>query len=252
MRYPTLHYGQRGKEIRSLQSSLARALVKNGITTTNKKNGVYGEQTRQDVARFKRHFNVNPVVGTDFGGDGEWGHLLPFIGKYDQSFIDGYAERVERDRAKAVSAAKVAAAAKGVGTQARLAGIALQFYAGRIHYVYRQFRPMPADLFDPSAYNRLDCSSSVTLIYKAAGLPDPNGRGYDGQGYTGTLWPRGTYVNGTIQPGDLCFYGSQDGGIPSHVSIAISSTECISFGHTPIVRASIRYRGDFRGARRYI
>lgn len=33
----------------------------------------------------------------------------------------------------------------------------------------------------------MDCSESVTLICKLAGLKDPNGLGYDGQGYTGTL-----------------------------------------------------------------
>lgn len=33
----------------------------------------------------------------------------------------------------------------------------------------------------------MDCSEAVTLICKLAGLSDPNGRGYDGTGYTGTL-----------------------------------------------------------------
>lgn len=32
-----------------------------------------------------------------------------------------------------------------------------------------------------------DCSGFVTLCYKWAGAPDPNGRSFDGQGYTGTL-----------------------------------------------------------------
>jgi hypothetical protein len=33
----------------------------------------------------------------------------------------------------------------------------------------------------------MDCSESVTLLCKLAGLDDPNGFGYDGTGYTGTL-----------------------------------------------------------------
>lgn len=33
----------------------------------------------------------------------------------------------------------------------------------------------------------LDCSESVTLICRLAGLRDPNGRNYDGTGFTGTL-----------------------------------------------------------------
>src|SRR5437667_43878 len=33
----------------------------------------------------------------------------------------------------------------------------------------------------------MDCSESVTLTAHLAGLRDPNGRDYDGTGYTGTL-----------------------------------------------------------------
>src|ERR1700675_1371723 len=33
----------------------------------------------------------------------------------------------------------------------------------------------------------MDCSESVTLLCRLAGLSDPNGFGYDGTGYTGTL-----------------------------------------------------------------
>jgi len=34
----------------------------------------------------------------------------------------------------------------------------------------------------------MDCSEAVTLICRLAGLRDPNGAGYDGYGYTGTLY----------------------------------------------------------------
>lgn len=33
----------------------------------------------------------------------------------------------------------------------------------------------------------MDCSEAVTVLCKWAGLHDPNGRGYDGSGFTGTL-----------------------------------------------------------------
>lgn len=248
--YPTLHYGQSNLAVRSLQHSLRRALIKKGIAPTNKANGVYGPQTRADVNRFKSAFDISPVQGKDFGGDGEWVALEPFIGEYDRTFIDAYTAKVKAERE--AERQKAAAAAKAVGAQTKLVAAALRLYADRAHYVYRQVRPMPDSAFTPEAYNRLDCSSTVTLLYKAAGLPDPNGRDYDGQGYTGTLWPRGEAVTGTPQAGDLAFYGTQDGGIPSHVAICISPTEVVSFGHTPIERYPIRYRSDFRGVRRYI
>lgn len=60
---------------------------------------------------------------------------------------------------------------------------------------YRQLRPMRSrfiNTFDElkAAIVRgmfLDCSESVTLICHLAGMRDPNGLGYNGYGYTGTM-----------------------------------------------------------------
>ena len=61
---------------------------------------------------------------------------------------------------------------------------------------YKQIRPMPtrtlleqqlADLFAAKKTITMDCSESVTLICRLAGLDDPNGNGYNGRGFTGTL-----------------------------------------------------------------
>lgn len=63
-----------------------------------------------------------------------------------------------------------------------------------IHYA--QIRPMRtshfheqelADLFETGHAISMDCSEGVTLLCRLVGLRDPNGRGYDGTGYTGTL-----------------------------------------------------------------
>ena len=57
-----------------------------------------------------------------------------------------------------------------------------------------------------------DCSAFVTYCYSWAGAPDPNGQGYDGQGYTGTLLSHGTPVElGQLMPGDVVVYGSGTG-----------------------------------------
>lgn len=245
--FPTLHYGQKGNPVRALQRSLRAALLAKGAETDNLRNGVYGEGTRKDVARFKK-LNRMPALGKDFGGDGEWGAIMPHVSKADAQILAKEAEARAEKRAKDKAAA---AAAAVVSASTRIAAVALRFYAERDHYVYRQTRPMPADLFSAAAYNRLDCSASSTLIYKAAGLPDPNGRGYDGYGFTGTLWPRGVLVR-SPQAGDLAFYGYQDGGIPSHVAVHISPGEVVSFGSTPVKRLPVRYRSDYRGSRRYV
>jgi len=57
-----------------------------------------------------------------------------------------------------------------------------------------------------------DCSAFVTLCYWLAGAADPNGQGYDHEGYTGTLLSHGkgvTVVEATV--GDVIVYGPGDG-----------------------------------------
>ncbi len=74
-------------------------------------------------------------------------------------------------------------------TRKRAVAIAngLVLRASDIHYA--QTRPINYDF--ASALKRgswtADCSGSTTSILKAAGAPDPNGRHYDGSGYTGTM-----------------------------------------------------------------
>jgi len=61
---------------------------------------------------------------------------------------------------------------------------------------YEQYRPMRtsriteqhlSDLFFHKQKISMDCSESVTLLCRLAGLSDPNGMGYNGYGFTGTM-----------------------------------------------------------------
>ena len=57
-----------------------------------------------------------------------------------------------------------------------------------------------------------DCSAFVTYCYSWAGAPDPNGLGYNGSGYTGTLLGHGTPIAlAQVQPGDVVVYGPGTG-----------------------------------------
>ncbi|HVH52092.1 MAG TPA: hypothetical protein VM690_08090, partial [Gaiellaceae bacterium] len=58
-----------------------------------------------------------------------------------------------------------------------------------IHYA--EVRPIPLARRLPIT---TDCSGFVTLCYFLAGAPDPNGREYDGEGWTGTLLRHMTHV----------------------------------------------------------
>ena len=97
--------------------------------------------------------------------------------------------------------------------------------ANEPHIHYAETRPIPA-LHQPHHLPlTTDCSGFATLCYKWAGAPDPNGNGYDGQGYTGTLLGHMHHIPpGEVEPGDLVVFG---GGTGHHVAIALDKG-----GHT--------------------
>jgi cell wall-associated NlpC family hydrolase len=234
MDYPQLIAGMRGQDVKALQLALRHALGKH---SRNQANGVYGVGTIRDVFAFKKAHKILPVNGKT-AGTRMWQELM------------------KKNSTVAVRAA-LAAAPSRVSTPMDDV-IAEAYYglseAGRL--VYTQHRPMPPDLESHLANFGVDCSTFVTLCYKAGGLPDPNGQNYNGYGYTGTLWSGGMAVPSVnIEPGDLIFYGSMGGmllAIPGHVAISVGGGFAISFGSEPgPKKVAILYRKDFRGARRY-
>lgn len=95
-----------------------------------------------------------------------------------------------------------------------------------IHYL--QSRP-----FAPLAIARrvlplwADCSATSTMLWRAAGLPDPNGRRYDGYGYTGTIRSHVPQIKlSQARPGDLIVYGP---GTGAHMVVVMQG------GSDPIV-----------------
>lgn len=118
-------------------------------------------------------------------------------------------------------------------------------------YEYDEVRPYPSSLFGPPLPVKTDCSGFATLCYKAAGAPDPNGLGYSGQGYTGSLLLKGASTN-TPNPGDLVFWSG-----PDHVAVYIGNGEIIEFGAPPApigttVEAENAYHSQFLGYRSYL
>lgn len=74
----------------------------------------------------------------------------------------------------------------------------------------------------------MDCSETVTLICKLAGLKDPNGLHYDGYGYTGTLLSNLPHYKDPAEarPGALAVLGP---GTGDHV------VQVIKAGKNPLV-----------------
>jgi cell wall-associated NlpC family hydrolase len=129
------------------------------------------------------------------------------------------------------------------------------WYDYRMRIAYRQIRPYPK-IKPPTVPTWFDCSSYYTVCCYAGGAPDPNGRNYDGQGYTGTLISNGHRVGSVndLEPGDAVFYGNSDGwgpafsrGDPTHIAMYVGTVNgthsVLSMGHYPMGLYPYNYRG---------
>jgi len=103
-------------------------------------------------------------------------------------------------------------------TRQRYVAVLRQFYDERANWDYAQARPIP----HPGQKGRIvtDCSGGVTYAAETARVPDPNGRSFDGLGYTGTLLDSRLTKRVTViqaRPGDLIVYGPY----PGHHVVAV-------------------------------
>jgi hypothetical protein len=105
----------------------------------------------------------------------------------------------------------------------------------QIHY--RQSRPIDG-LHEPRKLPLYtDCSGFSTLCYAWAGAADPNGQGYSGQGFTGTLLQHMTRIpQSAVQPGDLVVWG---GGTGHHVALVLEG------GADPLLCSHGQEKGPF-------
>ena len=89
----------------------------------------------------------------------------------------------------------------------------------RIHY--GEVRPIR---FGRTLPLTTDCSGFVTVCYYLAGAPDPNGRSYDGSGYTGTMlgWLSRLAGPADAKRGDLVVWGAYPG---RHVALVLEPGE---------------------------
>jgi hypothetical protein len=114
----------------------------------------------------------------------------------------------------------------------------------RSNYHYAMVRPYPSSLFGPPPLY-VDCSSFVTLAFKAAHIVDPNGLGYNGQGNTVTLHANATKTT-KPQPGDLCLFGSGSGA-SAHVNIYAGDGMAYNMGGSGLNLLPFKVRPDFIG-----
>lgn len=119
---------------------------------------------------------------------------------------------------------------------------------------YEQFRPMTHLGVPPAQGFTADCSGHATSAYywarKATGVavPDPNHRGYDGYGYTGTL-VENPEASPPFKVGDLALYGPSRSST-SHVTTcyraggAADSLWCSHGSEDAPYTVDLHYRSD--------
>jgi hypothetical protein len=206
------------------------------------------------VRGFQRQENIKPQSG--YLGDKAYQAMRrsiippgkPHAGEYG---MDATAVRLLNEAAQAIAAAPKASIAD---VRAELAAYCRDCLAntGRIHY--QQIRPIGCFGVAPSSGFTTDCSGHSTCAFywprKVTGVavPDPNGRGYDGYGYTGTLINNPS-ASPPYQIGDLAIYGPSMSST-SHVVTCYepgASSDALWLSHgseeAPYTVA-LHYRGD--------
>ncbi len=124
---------------------------------------------------------------------------------------------------------------------------------------YGQLRPIPNE--DIKAHRQpltTDCSGMLTGIMFTIGAPDPNGRDYDGQGYTGTIMSGCEYVSLTsLEPGDLIVCAEGDNTVHVYGVMRVlpagdyllfshgreEAPETITFSHAKQIRRGQTFHG---------
>jgi hypothetical protein len=124
-------------------------------------------------------------------------------------------------------------AASVVTTRQRIVAAARWGIANEPRIHYGEARPFPLSRRLPLT---TDCSGFVTLCYFLAGAADPNGLGYDGEGWTGTLL-RHLPEAPRLRPGDIVVWGAYPG---RHCALVLEP------GGDPRGPLAIRYSDECR------
>lgn len=234
-----LHYGNVGYDVLALKRALSKAGFRDWGKWGTPAKG-YGAQLKREVAQFQKK------------------NHLPVTGRYDEKthsalskYFDSYGVYLLLEEKKTFPVFD-----PKKKQRLGIVNTAIFGYHNRdaIHYTESGLRMYGVrnHIKPPQVTRWEDCSSFATWCYWVAGAPDPNGLGYNGQGFTGTLIQHGTRVtHPSLSPGDLIFFGHQT--IPSHVAIYIGSNRIVSHGSEggPYL-LPWNYRSDIHSMRSYI
>lgn len=221
-----LHVGLKGRDVTAVQLALRVAGYRKHAPS-----GRYGVNTKHQMGNFKKAHGIVKEIGY---GPKTHRALWPSFGPVAHKIY----QNLYNTKYKVTMIQKVVNAAMfGYDNRA-----AIHYSQGALRM--KDFGP------PPNVPNYTDCSAFVTWCYKSGGAPDPNGFGYNGYGFTGTLLLHGRQVSlGSVQKSDLVFYGHP----VSHVAIAVSTDRVVSHGNEAGPQlVSEYYWNEINCARRYL
>lgn len=226
-----LQKGMKGSDVLALERALVRVGVLHG-----KPDNVFGPGTSAAVALFQTKHHLKPASGM-------YGPLthraLVKAGGYDA-----------RGAAMMEAVRKALTKHSGGRPAIREAALLMIRHTAVVHYtqtpkrmqIVRTRLNTVAKLRAQLAHYLFeDCSSSTTGLYYIGGVPDPNGLGYNGQGYTGTMTNHGRRSR-SAPFGALVFYAGRSGAV-GHVTMSLGDGTCFSHGNESAPqRLPINYR----------
>ena len=230
-RAPVLAYGSTSKRVSACKMALIAAKVRKRHSGVGR---FYGRVMVADVRRFQRAYK------------------LPAHGRIDRATF------LKLRPHFSAQARGLWNAGFALSRYERIASYGLRCYQARarIHYgiAHRMWNVRHKVRWQGAATPIMpwdDCSSFATDLLYTCGFPDPNGRGYDGYGYSGTMYTHGRKVTSGFRGGDCSLYGAQ--GV-KHATVWISPRHMLSHGCEagPLMYSIAAYRGDYAGTRRYI
>jgi hypothetical protein len=238
-----LSIGSKGRDVLALQRALQRA---GSLARTHKAGRVFDSEVDTAVRAFQaaQSLEVDGVVGPDTYE--ALGPSYDSRGKWLVSQVRLEPPDAELPLSSSATIRQKIVLAAHLGVEQR----------SRIHYTQdgRRMDGVRRRILPPAVPSWEDCSSFATWCYWVAGAPDPNGRNYDGFGYTGTQIVNGVETTDP-EPGDLCFYGSSRSAI-THVTIYVGNGRVVSHGRDegPELYGAVNYRRsqDLREMRSYL
>jgi hypothetical protein len=208
--------GTRGVDVVAVKRGLSRA----GYIRWGNFTPVWGEFAVKATQEFQKDKGIKPLTG--YYGSLTHAALVKSHrkGSRTEFAFDAYSIALMRDQCAQL------AEMPEERIRAAIVAEAARLYAHRNEIVYSQDRPFRLER-PPFVPGELDCSGFVTVCHFIGGAPDPNGRDYDGHGYTGTLMSRGERCSQRdLEAGDLVFYGHTTNrkpafpvGSPTHVAV---------------------------------